>query len=70
MQAHAGHIRGKHCKIHKASQVKMAWASRMAEYWKEDKTNSDCQNGTNRGKEEDHWKDEFMRQMNICRQWE
>jgi len=32
MQAHAGHIRGKHCKIHKASQVKMAWASRMAEY--------------------------------------
>jgi len=31
MQAHAGHIRGKHCKIHKTSQIKMAWASCIAE---------------------------------------
>jgi len=31
MQALAGHIRGKHCKIHKTSQIKMAWTSSMAE---------------------------------------
>jgi len=31
MQALAGHIRGKHCTIHKTSQIKMARTSCMAE---------------------------------------
>jgi hypothetical protein len=30
-QALAGHIRGKHCKIHKTSQIKMVRVSCMAE---------------------------------------
>lgn len=30
MQALAGHLRGKQCKIQKTSQIKMAWTSCMA----------------------------------------